>query len=110
MIDWSHVQRLCDEVGAEDFEEVLELFFDEVSTVITKLENLVDRSEMAQDMHFLKGGALSLGFHELSQLCHNAEQAAGNGESDSIDIAAIIGCYAVSKQMFLDNYQQKLAA
>ena len=77
---------------------------------IAKLENLTDRVELAQDMHFLKGGALSLGFSQLSQLCHDGEKAAGEGNADSVDVAAILACYTVSKQAFLDNYQQELAA
>ena len=34
MIDWSRVNELRDEVGAEDFEEVVELFLEEVEEVI----------------------------------------------------------------------------
>ena len=34
MIDWNRISTLRDEVGAEDFDEVVELFLDEVEEVI----------------------------------------------------------------------------
>lgn len=110
MIDWSHVQQLCQEVGPEDFEEVVDLFFEEVAEVIAKLESLTGRSSLAQDMHFLKGSALSLGFTQMSQLCHSGEKAAANGNAQSVDLGAIIQCYADSKQEFMADYRLKLAA
>lgn len=110
VIDWSHVRQLCLEVGAEDFDEVVELFFDEVADTISRIETLTDLSNLAEDMHFLKGSALSLGFSQMSQLCHEGEKAAEKGENDSVDIDAIIESYTLSKQEFLENYRLKLAA
>lgn len=110
MIDWSHVQKLCNEVGAEDFDEVVELFFEEVADVIARLEILTDRSNLAEDLHFLKGSVLSFGFSETSQLCHVGEETAAKGDAASVDLAAIIQSYSVSKREFLANYRQKLAA
>ena len=37
MIDWSRVHELVDEIGAEDFGEVVELFLAEVETAIDLL-------------------------------------------------------------------------
>ena len=34
MIDWARVSELRDEVGPEDFEEVLHLFLEEVEDVV----------------------------------------------------------------------------
>ena len=34
MIDWTRVSELRDEVGAEDFDEVVELFLEEVDEAI----------------------------------------------------------------------------
>lgn len=110
MIDWPHVQQLCNEVGVDDFDEILELLFEEASEIIAKLETLTDRSCLAQDMHFLKGSALSIGFSHLSQLCHEGENAARNGDAESVDIATILQCYAKTKQAFLDNSQRELGA
>ncbi|GLQ28293.1 Hpt domain-containing protein [Sulfitobacter pacificus] len=110
MIDWSHVQQLCLEVGAEDFDEVVELFFEEVEDTLSRLEERNDTASLAADMHFLKGSALSLGFSEMSQLCHAAEKSAENGASDGVNIGAILQVYSASKQEFLADYRVKLAA
>ena len=45
MIDWASVSELRDEVGAEDFDEVVELFLEEVDEAIIALRDLVDLSE-----------------------------------------------------------------
>ena len=39
MIDWERVSELIDEIGAEDFGEVVELFLDEVDNAIQLLAN-----------------------------------------------------------------------
>ncbi len=110
MIDWARVRQLQDEVGAEDFHEVIDLFLEEVGFVITRLENLQDRSKLSEEMHFLKGSALSLGFKEFSDLCHDGEIAAAGGDAESVDVEAILSCYDSSKTIFLAEYEQKLAA
>ncbi|OAN84821.1 Hpt domain-containing protein [Sulfitobacter geojensis] len=110
MIDWAQVKKLCHEVGAEDFDEVIALFFEEVADVIDKLDNLTDRSGLAEDMHFLKGSALTLGFTQMSHLCHSAEKTAATGDAQCVDIGAVIQCYVDSKQAFMAEYLMKLAA
>ena len=42
MIDWARVSELRDEVGAEDFDEVVELFLEEVEEAIAALRDLTD--------------------------------------------------------------------
>ncbi len=110
MIDWSRVKQLQEEVGAEDFDEVVDLFLEEVEGVMERLADLADRSQLGQDLHFLKGSALSLGFKAFSDFCHHGEITAETGEADSIDVVQIIQCYADSKKVFLINYKQQTAA
>jgi HPt (histidine-containing phosphotransfer) domain-containing protein len=110
MIDWSRVRQLQQEVGAEDFDEVVELFLEEVEAVMARLASLPYRSQLGQDLHCLKGSALNLGFSAFSDLCHIGEFAAETGAADSIDVAQIIQCYAKSKETFLRNYRQQIAA
>jgi len=50
MIDW-----------AEDFDEVVELFLEEVDEAIVALRDLTDLSELEPQCHFLKGSALNIG-------------------------------------------------
>ncbi len=69
MIDWSRVTTLREEVGAEDFDEVVELFLEEVDDVVARLESGPAHDTLSEDLHFLKGSAMSLGFRQFSALC-----------------------------------------
>ena len=68
MIDWARVSELRDEVGAEDFDEVVELSLEEVDEAIAALRDLTDLSELEPQCHFLKGSALISG-SAISQIC-----------------------------------------
>ena len=69
MIDWTRVEELKQEVGEDDFSEVVDLFLEEVEETITRLKQTPDLSQLEEDMHFLKGSALNLGFEQFSTLC-----------------------------------------
>ena len=101
MIDWDRVNELRLEVGAEDFADVVEIFLEEVDEVITRLTDQPDPATFEDDLHFLKGCALNLGFAALSDICQDGEQKAASGDADSIDIPAVIETYGKSKQEFL---------
>ena len=101
MIDWDRVTVLRDEVGAEDFDEVVELFLEEVEEVTTRLSTSPIETTMEDDLHFLKGSALSLGFREFSDLCQTGETLSANGASCQVDLPRILASYAASKQKFL---------
>ena len=110
MILWSRVNELRDEVGAEDFKEVVELFLDEVEEVIDRLRAGGPRDQLEQDLHFLKGSALNLGFSTFSDLCQDGERLAAQGKPDDVDLAAIIDGYDRSRVCFLDGMREHLAA
>jgi HPt (histidine-containing phosphotransfer) domain-containing protein len=110
MIDWARVIQLQEEVGADDFDEVVDMFIEEVGLVIDRLRDCTDPSDLSSDMHFLKGSALSLGFRAFSTLCSNGEVTANAGKSDTVDLVALIACYDDSKGVFLEEYQVKVAA
>ena len=103
MIDWARVSMLRDEVGAEDFNEVVELFLEEVEEIIIKLRDAPDVSTLEADLHFLKGSALSLGFRAFSALCNIGESISAAGASETVDISRVLDCYQVSKQAFLSE-------
>ena len=63
MIDWDRLKELRDEVGAEDFDEVVELFLDEVEGVMDRLRDSPDVDTLEEDLHFLKGSALLIECH-----------------------------------------------
>jgi len=107
MIDWPRVKELREEVGPEDFDEVVELFLEEVEEVIVKLSDISDRKQLEQDLHFLKGSALSLGFQAFSSLCQDGEQKSAQGEAETVDVPAIIAEYRNSKTTFISELPKR---
>ena len=61
MICWERVNELREEMGADDFQEVVGLFLEEVEEVLVRLQSNPDPAAYEQDMHFLKGSAMNLG-------------------------------------------------
>lgn len=110
MIDWKRIRELYEEVGAEDFDEIIELFLTEVEDVIAKIRDAKDRNSLGDDLHFLKGSSVTLGFEQLSGLCNAGEDAAENGDADTVDVDQILRSYAESKQVFLAEVTAKLVA
>ena len=100
MIDWPRVRELKDEVGEDGFEEVIERFLEEVEGVIEKLKS-GDRSQLEQDLHFLKGSALNLGFRHFSSLCFDGERLSANGKADNVNLSQVFSSYDQSKSEFL---------
>jgi len=99
MIDWRKVKELHNEIGHDDFGEVVDLFLTEVEEMIDALKNSSSNTNPEEAAHFLKGCALNLGFRKFSDLCQTAEVSAGKGES--IDLEEIFACYDVTKSEFL---------
>ncbi|TXI06325.1 MAG: Hpt domain-containing protein [Pseudorhodobacter sp.] len=99
MIDWSRVTELRDEIGSEDFAEVVALFLEEADEVVARLPACDGARPLESALHFLKGSALNLGFDQLAALCQDGERQAGAG-SVSVGTAAIAACYAASKSEF----------
>ncbi|MEP1518776.1 MULTISPECIES: Hpt domain-containing protein [Rhodobacterales] len=108
MIDWSQVKSLRADVGPEDFDEVVELFLEEVEEVVTRLKQDADVNELENDLHFLKGSAMNLGFSEFSALCQDGELRAAEGRGDEINLSKVVECYAVSKIAFVTDLPQVL--
>ncbi len=110
MIDWGKVSELNDEIGAEDFAEVVELFLEEVDSTIAELKAGVPHEKLEETLHFLKGSAMNLGFSDFAALCAKGEQAAGQGDYAAVDPGRLCTCYAESKARFLAEWETRLAA
>lgn len=111
MIDWARVGELVDEIGAEDFEEVVELFLLEVEGAISALAKAEGNPVVTEEqMHFLKGAALNLGFEALAQLCLKGEKAAASGRPDVVSVDEVRQCYRTSRQTFETDLPGRLAA
>ena len=107
MITWSRVDELADEIGADDFAEVVALFLDEVEGELDRLYDLTDANALERTLHFLKGSALNLGFGEFSSMCLEGEQKSAQGEAGSVDLSAIIANFQASKSAFLTGLSEK---
>ncbi|MEQ6202918.1 Hpt domain-containing protein [Sulfitobacter sp. HNIBRBA2951] len=110
MIDWPRITNLRDEVGEEDFAEVVEIFIEEVSEMVERLRDAPQVETLGADLHALKGSAMNLGFTTFSDLCQTGETAAAEGRADSIALAPILDSYDESKQALLDGLDGGLLA
>jgi len=105
MIEWQRVSELREEIGAEDFADVVELFLEEVDDAIGRLRSSPDPDNFESDLHFLKGSALNLGFTAFAALCSVGEQMAATGAAAGIDIAAVIQAYDSARAEFTSGLE-----
>lgn len=110
MIDWNRAAELRDEVGAEDFSEVVDLFLDECDGAIQQLALAQGACDIESQLHFLKGSALNIGFSDCAALCQTSEAAAAIGQTDDIDLDEITRAYWGARKIFLAQSDQMLAA
>lgn len=111
MIDWTRVNELVDEIGTEDFGEVVELFLMEVDHAIGLLANGVGNPVVVEEqLHFLKGAALNLGFETMAQLCLKGEKAAAAGRPDVVSAEEVQAVYVTSRAQFERDLPKRLAA
>ncbi len=108
MIHWPRVRQLRDEVGADEFDEVVEIFLDEVQEVIVRLHADTARQDLEQNLHFLKGSALSLGFEVFSKLCQDGERMAASGDAAKVDLPEILAAFDASKVVFQTELKDNL--
>ncbi len=110
MIDWDRVIELREQIGADDFGEVVELFLEEVEEVIELLRSAPEKQDLESQLHFLKGSALNLGFADFSEKCHVGERQAANGQPGQIDLPAILASFDASRHLFLEELPARFAA
>tara|TARA_R110000787_G_scaffold144720_9_gene258568 strand:- start:284 stop:616 length:333 start_codon:yes stop_codon:yes gene_type:complete len=101
MIDWNRIKQLRDEVGEDDFPEIVEIFIEEVSEMISILRTAPSIETLGDDLHALKGSALNLGFSTFAEMCQSGETRAANGRAREIVLEPILRCYDDSKDVFL---------
>lgn len=109
MIDWARISELREEIGADDFQEIVELFLSEVEDRLETLDANKALSDLEEDLHFLKGSALNLGFERLAALCHEGEAQASSGEAIS-NVEIVKTTYKESKAAFFAKLDTLRAA
>jgi HPt (histidine-containing phosphotransfer) domain-containing protein len=107
MIDWARIRVLQNEIGAEDFGDVVELFLDEVEAEIATLRAGYDPTQLESKFHMLKGSALNLGFRTFAEHCQTGETAASENRHSQIDVSATLSVYDLSKTEFLMGLRQQ---
>lgn len=101
MIDWTRVEELRREVGEDDFPEVVEIFLEEVNELFERLPEAAQNGTLAEDLHFLKGSAASLGFVGLSALCETGEQHCALGTTADFCVDRLHSGYESERREFL---------
>ncbi len=105
MIDWARVGQLRNEIGEEDFDDVVDLFLEEVEDEIAMLRGGCSDALLEGRMHLLKGSALNLGFQAFAERCRQGEAAAAEGLHDRIDLPETLACYDRSRAAFLTGLE-----
>ena len=109
MIQWSRISELRDEVGHDDFAEVVDLFLEEANEVLERLRNGPGPGDLERQLHFLKGSAMTLGFAHFSQLCQQGECKSASGQADDVDLAEILAAFETSCAAFHSQLAERLA-
>ena len=111
MICWERVNELREEVGAEDFLEVVEIFLEEVDEAVGRLKAGPEADTLESELHFLKGSALNLGFAKMGELCSHGEMLAREQGPEAVDLAELVSVYERSRSEFLaGSAERKIAA
>jgi histidine phosphotransfer protein HptB len=101
MIDWKRVDELREEIGADGFVEVADMFLDEAEGAVRALIAGLPLAEIEGQLHFLKGSALNLGLTDLAAVCHDGERKAAAGQGHLVDMAKVADIYHASRQSLL---------
>lgn len=100
MIDWARVAELEQDIGPDNFADVVALFMSEVEGALASLAPGGDRSALECELHFLKGAGLNLGFNAFAALCQTGESLSAQGRAAEVDLPAIHACFAASCAQF----------
>ncbi|PTX58054.1 HPt (histidine-containing phosphotransfer) domain-containing protein [Litoreibacter ponti] len=100
-MDWARVKELQNDLGEEDFEEIITLFLEEVEDRLASLA-AGDFGTFAEDLHFLKGSAANLGFASFRSQCEALEQS-----RNTQAVPELSAVYARSKAEFLANLKTR---
>lgn len=86
-VDWSRLDSLRDDIGPEDFADVVLLFFAEIGEKLDEMRGGT-APPSPDDFHFLRGSAANLGFTAMVRACETAEAACRDGRAPDLDAVA----------------------
>lgn len=97
LIDWDRIRELRDEIGEDDFGEVVEMFLEEVADAVARLDPIANDTAAAEaDLHFIKSISLNLGFSGLATICQTGEKRASGGDMPIRELERIPSLYQES--------------
>jgi len=99
-MNWTRLAQLRAEVGDEALSEVLGLFLAETDAVAERLRSAGASDGLSDDVHFMKGAALNVGFDEVAAQCDHAEAAA---EAGPVDPEPILHTYRAARDMLVSE-------
>lgn len=102
MIDWERLAEVREEVGEDDFDEIIELFLEEVEETLAQLHQTQNLTTTRALLHSLRGSALNMGFENFAQVCGRGEKPAEQ-QAAAVDTANIEEYYQTSKRQFLSE-------
>lgn len=105
MIDWLRISELYEEIGEDDFHEIVELFLEEVEDALARL-GASDNTALSADLHYLKGSSLNLGFKSLADLCKAGEAALKANQP--IDVGEFSATFHKAREVFSLGISQDL--
>lgn len=106
-IDTDRLTALRDDIGAEEFADVVMLFFAEIGEKLDQMR-MGERALSADDFHFLRGSAANLGFIAMVSACERAEAACMAGGTP--DLAAVRNSYEAALSEARDRVPELAAA
>ena len=99
MLDLPRIETLRHELGEVVFSEVASDFLMEVDGVMANIGHAGSAASLIEDLHFVRGSAMALGFTALALLCEVVERQAGEN-SLSVDLAPLKLVYKMSVRQF----------
>jgi HPt (histidine-containing phosphotransfer) domain-containing protein len=109
VVCWTRVNELRDEIGPEDFEEVVVVFLEEAETMVAELAAAPPEA-LEEALHALKGTALNLGLSELAALCQDGEARAASGQAAAVPVTPVLTAYARARAALVEGLAQGRAA
>lgn len=103
MINWNRINDLTNDIGAENIDEVIEVFLEEVEDVLATLKADCSMNDLRHARHFLRGSAMNLGFDELGKLCTSEDPAGFTNVETAAFIGKMKSVYDASKTEFLSG-------
>lgn len=110
IVDWARVRELHDEIGAEDFDDIAEMFLDEVAEAIENLAAAETAQNMEADLHFIKGSALNIGFASLATIAAEWEAKVRDNEANSVPVELVVKAHSDCVGEFTANRSEHLSA